>query len=103
MTKSFVLRSQERGHNLISLTAGAGLRGRFPWREACSILRDVASALSLVHSRRLVHRDVTHRNVHRTPDGRAVLLDFGALVPMGPTNDVVGTPPFMPPDLPTAT
>jgi hypothetical protein len=82
----------------MELLEGIALRGRIPWREACAILRDVASALSLLHSRRLVHRDVTHRNVHRKQDGRAVLLDFGALVPMGPTKDVVGTPPFMPPE-----
>ncbi len=82
----------------MELLEGTALRGRIPWREACAVLRDVASALSLLHSRRLVHRDVTHRNVHRTHEGRTVLLDFGALVPMGPTKEVVGTPPFMPPE-----
>jgi tetratricopeptide (TPR) repeat protein len=82
----------------MELIAGQSLRAQFPWREACSLLRDVASALSLVHSRRLVHRDVTHRNVYRTEEGRAKLFDFGALAPMGPTMDVVGTPAFMPPE-----
>lgn len=82
----------------MELLEGTALRGRIPWQEACAILRDVASALSLLHSRRLVHRDVTHRNVHRKEDGRAVLTDFGALSPVGPTKDVVGTPPFMPPE-----
>ena len=82
----------------MELIAGRALRGRFPWVEVCSLLRDVASALSLLHSRRLVHRDVTHRNVYRTDDGRAKLFDFGALAPMGPTLDVVGTPAFMPPE-----
>src|SRR6185503_16889119 len=69
-----------------------------PWREVASILRDVASALSLVHSRKLVHRDVSARNVCRTEDGRAKLLDFGALSPMGPPREVIGTPPFLCPE-----
>ena len=34
-----------------------------PWREACRHLRDVASSLALLHARRLLHRDVTPRNV----------------------------------------
>src|SRR5262249_6229777 len=37
--------------------------GPLPWQAVASILRDVASALSLVHSRKLVHRDVSARNV----------------------------------------
>ncbi len=66
--------------------------------QVCSILRDVASALALVHSRRLIHRDVSPRNVWCTPDGRAKLLDFGTLVAMGPQTRAAGTPPFVPPD-----
>lgn len=72
--------------------------GALPWREACAILRDVASALAIVHSRRLLHRDLSARNVHRTRDGRAKLIDFGALQPMGVVKQIVGTPPFVPPE-----
>ncbi len=72
--------------------------GPIAWKEACSLLRDVASALALVHSRRLVHRDVTARNVRRTLDGKAKLLDFGALCPMGVAHEVVGTAPFVSPE-----
>jgi hypothetical protein len=69
-----------------------------PWRTACSIARDVASALSLLHSRRLVHRDVSPRNVRRSPDGLAKLIDFGAIGPMGPSKLIVGTPPCCAPE-----
>src|SRR5687768_4625750 len=34
-----------------------------PYREACRHLRDVASSLALIHAHRLVHRDVSPRNV----------------------------------------
>ncbi len=68
-----------------------------PWREACAYLRDVASCLALLHSRRLLHRDVSPRNV-RCSQGHAKLLDFGAMAPMGPVRQVIGTPPFVPPE-----
>ncbi|HEX4474760.1 MAG TPA: protein kinase, partial [Polyangiaceae bacterium] len=84
----------------MELASGSDLRSAIsmPWREACAVLRDVASALALVHSRRLVHRDVTPANVLRTADGRAKLLDFGSLCPMGVAGDVVGTAPFVSPE-----
>ncbi|HEX4340551.1 MAG TPA: AAA family ATPase [Polyangiaceae bacterium] len=83
----------------MELLSGVTLRELAPlgWRDTCHVIRDVASALGLIHSRRLVHRDVTTRNVCRV-DGRAKLIDFGALTPMGPVRDLVGTPPFVPPE-----
>jgi tetratricopeptide (TPR) repeat protein len=85
----------------MELLDGADLdqAGRLPWREACALLRDIASSLAIVHSRGLLHRDVSSRNVRRTADGSAKLIDFGAMVSMGVSNDVVGTAPFMAPEV----
>ena len=69
-----------------------------PWREACRYLRDVASSLALLHARRLLHRDVSPRNVRRTSDGRCKLLDFGAMVPFGVPPNLTGTPPCIAPE-----
>jgi hypothetical protein len=69
-----------------------------PWPEVCRILRDVASALALIHARRYLHRDISARNVWLTPDGRIKLIDFGTLVPFGRSADVAGTPPFVAPE-----
>ena len=69
-----------------------------PWPEVCSILRDLASALSLLHVRRLLHRDVSGRNVWLTSSGSVKLIDFGTLTAFGTTSDVAGTPPFLPPE-----
>jgi len=67
-------------------------------RQSCVLLRDAASAVALIHSRRMVHRDVSPRNVWCLPDGRAKLIDFGTLVAMGPQSRVAGTAPFVPPE-----
>src|SRR5262245_35494370 len=69
-----------------------------PYREACAHLRDVASSLALLHARRLLHRDVSPRNVRRTSDGRCKLLDFGAMMPFGIPANVTGTAPCVPPE-----
>jgi len=69
-----------------------------PYPEVCRIVRDVASALALIHTRGWIHRDVSPSNVRLTADGRAKLIDFGALVPFGQPSEVVGTPAFMAPE-----
>lgn len=69
-----------------------------PWRTVCSHLRQVASLLGMLHARRLLHRDISPRNVWVLPDGRTKLIDFGALAPFGTPSDVVGTPPFIAPE-----
>jgi hypothetical protein len=69
-----------------------------PYREACFYLRDVASSLALLHARRLLHRDVSPRNVRRTSDGRCKLIDFGAMIAFGVPPNVTGTAPCIAPE-----
>jgi serine/threonine protein kinase len=85
----------------MELLDGGDLQERTPleWRTACAVAIDICSALSLMHSRRLVHRDLSPRNVRCTSDGRAKLIDFGAMVAMGPSTSVVGTPAICAPEL----
>ena len=85
----------------MELLDGADLHetGRLPWREAAALLRDVASSLAILHSRGLLHRDVSATNVRRTADGRAKLLDFGAMASLGVVSEVIGTPPFVAPEV----
>ncbi len=47
-------------------------------REVLQVLEQLASALATVHAAGGVHRDVKGDNVLVTPEGRAVLLDWGA-------------------------
>jgi tetratricopeptide (TPR) repeat protein len=84
----------------MELLSGEDLRDRapIPWRETCRYLRDAAEALGLLHARRLVHRDISPRNLWRCQSGRVKLIDFGALSPFGPVNHLMGTSPFIPPE-----
>lgn len=85
----------------MELLAGGDLRALapLPARRVCMLLWDVCSALSLLHSRRLVHRDLTPRNIRCTDAGTAKLIDFGAVMPFGPCWRMVGTPPYCAPEM----
>jgi tetratricopeptide (TPR) repeat protein len=91
----------EGAYYTMELLDGGDLRERapIPWREACALAYEICSSLALIHSRRLVHRDVSPRNVRCTTDGRAKLIDFGAMVPIGQRGLVVGTPAFVSPEV----
>ncbi|HEX4354545.1 MAG TPA: protein kinase, partial [Polyangiales bacterium] len=85
----------------MELLDGGDLRDRspMPWAEVCRLLFDVCSSLSLLHSRRLLHRDVSPRNIRCTQSGAAKLIDFGAMCAMGGGNgQLVGTPAFVAPE-----
>jgi tRNA A-37 threonylcarbamoyl transferase component Bud32/tetratricopeptide (TPR) repeat protein len=69
-----------------------------PYRQACHCLRDVATSLALLHARRLLHRDLSPRNVRMTIDGRCKLIDFGALASFGSTSVIMGTAPSIAPE-----
>ncbi len=69
-----------------------------PVSRVCALLADVCSVLSLLHSRGLVHRDVTPRNIRCTDDGLAKLIDFGGVTAFGSVAHVIGTPAFCSPE-----
>ncbi len=85
----------------MELLDGGDLRERspLPWRQACALLSGVCSSLALIHSRRLVHRDVSPANIWCTRDGEAKLIDFGALTAMGKARSIVGTAAFVAPEV----
>lgn len=67
------------------------LRAPLSVPEVCHVMRDVASALALLHARRLIHRDVSPANVRLAGDQRAKLIDFGGLTAFGVPREIVGT------------
>src|SRR5690349_11310352 len=66
---------------VLELLAGVPLtrrlaRGRLEWPEAVRIAVTTADVLAVAHSRGVVHRDLTARNVMVSPDGIKI-IDFG--------------------------
>ncbi len=77
--------------------------GPLPESEVRRLLDSAGEALDYLHSRPqpVVHRDVKPRNVLRQPDGRYVLVDFGAVRELSAGNrasTVVGTYGYMAPE-----
>ena len=60
------------------LTLYSWFQGGRTSREVLAVLAQVAGALASAHAQGAVHRDVKGENIRVTPEGRAVLVDWGS-------------------------
>lgn len=92
-----------------TLAAAFDERAPLPWREACSLLAEVANALAAAHRAGLIHRDLKPSNIMLCDDGerlRPKILDFGIAADMSQELDLrmtrpgqlLGTPLYMAPE-----
>jgi len=77
--------------------------GKIPWREAASIVKQIAAALGHAQENDLVHRDIKPGNIIITRDGTSKLTDLGMARFAGEdgltmAGCVVGTPFYMSPE-----
>ena len=72
----------------------------FPPEEACRIIRDLLSALDVMHTAGLLHRDIKPDNVVFV-NGKAKLSDPGLVAEATAQNSMAGTPGFIPPEMVT--
>ena len=79
-------------------------KGRLDYKEAISIIRQVASALSLAHKNQIMHRDIKPHNKLITSTGVAKLADFGiakavsAATIIGGNNKIMGSVHYFSPE-----
>ena len=84
-----------------SLAAKLADEGPFPVERVVDIGIQVCAGLAAAHAVDVVHRDLKPANVMWTPNGRAVITDFGVAclrAERAAGLDVVGTPAFMAPE-----
>jgi TolB-like protein len=95
------------GRDFIAMqrVTGHTLTGKLPEGEAVAIAIQVADALVAAHAQGVIHRDLKPQNVMITPEGRAIVLDFGiaraadlASEDVTRTAAVSGTPSAMSPE-----
>ncbi|WP_261368025.1 serine/threonine-protein kinase [Acrocarpospora catenulata] len=78
-------------------------RGSLAVREVAVIGRQLLAALATAHAAGVLHRDVKPANILVSPDGRAVLTDFGIATAEGDasitqTGMITGSPAFLAPE-----
>jgi len=67
--------------------------------ELITIGIELSTALAAIHGAGLIHGDIKPDNVLRTSEGRFVLVDFGASVPIGKADKIRGTPLYAAPEV----
>jgi hypothetical protein len=72
-------------------------------RRVRAAFRQLAEGLCFLHAAGRIHRDIKPTNVRITPEGRAVILDFGLVIELaGETaqsmDQIAGTPLYMAPE-----
>jgi tRNA A-37 threonylcarbamoyl transferase component Bud32 len=99
-TNYYMISDHVAGHDLHTLVDAQDSTG-LALPTVLGVIDQLADTLDHLHAHRpaIVHGDVKPENVIVTPDGRAVLVDFGAAMRVGDERERLGTPGFSAPEV----
>ncbi len=98
--KPYIVMEYLEGETVRDLLAGP----RPPLRRILEVMQQAAAGLDAIHSRGVVHRDVSPNNIMVTRSGAVKILDFGlarkldALTTIHRSASLVGTAPYIAPE-----
>ncbi len=75
--------------------------GVLPFDKSIDIILNVASALKVIHSKNIIHRDISPDNIYLCKNGNIKLIDFGAAkfsVEQASNYTIILKPGFAPPE-----
>ena len=97
---AYIIMEYLDGQTLKAYMAQVG--GRLPEEEAVRFITPILEAIASIHSKKIIHRDISPDNIFVLRDGRIKLLDFGAARfsenPEGLTSTVIIKPGYAPPE-----
>ncbi len=95
MNTAYIVMEQVEGNTLEKLSPAGTM---MPRQEVEHLLRRLLPALTELHSRGIVHRDIKPGNIMLNPAGEPVLIDFGAARPTQGTHTatIIGTMGYAP-------
>lgn len=73
-SRQYLVMDYIEGENLQKVVSQ---RGPLPEREVVALTKQLLDALAYLHQHSIIHRDIKPANIKLTPNGQAVLVDFG--------------------------
>ncbi|XP_067141163.1 serine/threonine-protein kinase Sgk2-like isoform X1 [Centruroides vittatus] len=84
------------GGNLYRFITKNGPLGEY---ETKIFTSQLASAIQYIHSKSIIHRDISAKNILLSQDGNALLTDFGLCTLKPKSSTLCGTPVYMAPEV----